>query len=71
MTQCERILEYMERHGSITAAEAWNLGIGRLASRICELRQSGKLIKSEIVCKRNADGERITFARYFRPTEGK
>ena len=35
MTQCEKVLEYIKTHGSITAKEAYfNLGIMRLASRI-------------------------------------
>lgn len=33
MTQCELVLNYIEEHGSITARQAYKLGIMRLASR--------------------------------------
>ena len=39
-TQCIRVLEYIEQHGSITQFDAFlDLGIMRLASRISELRK--------------------------------
>lgn len=41
MTQCERILLYMDQNGSITQGDADRLKIKRLASRICELKQRG------------------------------
>ena len=38
MTQCERILDYIDRHGSISQTEAKDeLGIMRLASRGCTI----------------------------------
>lgn len=42
MTQNERILKYMNEHGSISNVEAvTNLGIARLASRIHDMRKMG------------------------------
>lgn len=39
-TQCNRVLEYIKQHGSITQYDAFfDLGIMRLASRISELRK--------------------------------
>lgn len=65
MNQCERILEYIERFGSITDTEArTDLGIGRLASRICDLRKEGYDIISERVKGKNRFGETNYFARY-------
>lgn len=34
MTQSEKIINYMKTHGSITARQAYHMGIMRLASRI-------------------------------------
>ena len=64
-TQCEKILDYMERFGSITTWEAmFDLGIGRLASRICDLRKDGYDITSETVTGVNRLGEKIHYAKY-------
>ena len=42
LTQNQRILDYLDSHGSITQLEALNeLGIMRLASRISDLRKRG------------------------------
>lgn len=66
MTQCERIVEYINRHGSITPLEAVNdLGCMRLASRITDLRQSGVPIKSEWEEGKNRHGEKTRYKRYF------
>ena len=56
MTQCEAILSYMDRNGSITQAEADRLHIKRLASRICELRQKGHKIEIEWLTGKNEYG---------------
>lgn len=65
MNQCERILKYIDDFGSITNAEAViDLGIGRLASRIHELRVAGYDIRSERVKGKNRYGETTNFARY-------
>lgn len=64
MTQCEKIVEYMKTHGSITARQAYHLGIMRLASRISELRAAGMRIKTEDVKVKNRDGSFSYIAKY-------
>ena len=63
-TQCEKILDYMRDHGSITARQAYHLGIMRLASRISELRAAGMKIKTEDVKVKNRDGSFSYIAKY-------
>lgn len=65
MTQCERILEYIRNHGSITQAEASKyLAVGRLAARISDLRARGTKITTETVKVKNRFGEKSEVARY-------
>lgn len=65
MNQCERILKYMERYGSISNREAViELGIGRLASRIHDLTREGYIIERETVKGKNKFGEETHFTRY-------
>lgn len=65
-TQCDRLLDYMERHpNGITQIEALNeLGILRLASRISEIRGNGVGISKEMVTRTNRFGEECKVARY-------
>lgn len=65
MTQCERILRHLQDGGTLTQAEAFvEYGVGRLSSRICELRAAGYPIKSEFVGGKNRYGESVSFVRY-------
>lgn len=65
MTQNEKVLDYMERFGSITQIEALSdLGIMRLASRINDLKKKGHKINKKMVKRMNRFGERIQFAEY-------
>ena len=65
MTQCERVLAYIEKHGSITSAEAFEqLGCARLASRINDLRHMGHDIVTTKVRSENRYGEIVYYARY-------
>ena len=42
LTQVERVMLYMQKHGSITQFEAMNdLGVMRLASRISDIKKTG------------------------------
>lgn len=67
MTQCERILDYIDRHGSITRAEAMSeCGIANFTARISELRQQGVKLDVETVTQKNRYGETVRFARYRR-----
>lgn len=69
MTQHERILDYMDRFGSITPMDAiFDLGITKLATRIGELRQLGVLIESETVESKNRYGEQARYKRYWMPS---
>ena len=64
-TQNQRVLEYMNRFGSITAIEALSdLGIMRLAYRISDLKALGFPIESEMQTVRNRFGEKCSIKRY-------
>ena len=65
MTQKDRVYDYMVRFGGITALEAMTeLGVFRLASRICDLKRDGVKIKSEWVTVTNRFGEDCRVVRY-------
>lgn len=65
MTQCERILKYLDDFGSITAYQAFkDLGIMRLASRIHDLSEHGYDFKRESVESINRYGEKVHFTKY-------
>lgn len=65
MTQCEKILRYMEETGGITPMDAIeHFGCLRLAARIADLKAQGVPIKTETVKRKNRFGEPVSFARY-------
>lgn len=65
LTQCQRIIDYMEQFGSISSFEAFaDLGIVRLASRIHDLKGQGYNITSEIRSSKNRFGETVSFKVY-------
>lgn len=65
MTQCEKILQYIEETGSITPLDAMReFGCMRLASRICDLKKAGYNIKREMETGKNRNGEPVLYARY-------
>lgn len=66
MTQCEQVIWYMQRYGSITGDEAKSdLGIERLAARIWDLQNKfGYQVKSETVKGKNRFGKKTRFSRY-------
>lgn len=64
-SQAQRVLEYIEKHGSITQHDAIiDLGIARLASRIWDLRKDGYNITGEMVKVKNRLGETCRVKRY-------
>ena len=64
-TQCNRVLDYMERHGGITPLEAiMELGVFRLASRISEMRKRGIDIVDEWVTVTNRFDETCRIKKY-------
>lgn len=61
----ELVLMHLQEYGSITPDEAKaEYGCARLASRICELRENGYAIKTEMVSCRNRRGRVSNFAKY-------
>lgn len=46
-TQCDKVLRYIDLHGSISPAEAMTFGCYRLAARIKDLRDDGYEIVTE------------------------
>lgn len=64
-TQCQRIIEYMQRFGSISTMEAFtDLGVARLASRIHDLKGQGFNIVSEPGKAKNRYNETVHFSVY-------
>ena len=63
MTQDERILEYIEEHGSISPMEAWNdLGITKLATRVSYMRRHCGIVAlslKSIMSKQETDMESL------------
>ena len=73
MTQCEKIVKYMQEAGGITARYAMYLGCMRLASRIHDLKKKGYVISSEMIKVKNMDGSETYVAHYkieSEPEEG-
>lgn len=65
VTQCQKILNYMEREGSITPLDALReFGCMRLASRITDLKRDGYPISRDIETTKNKAGEPVRYARY-------
>ena len=65
ISQCDRIIEYIEKHGSITQLEAYlDISCFRLASRIADIKRKGIAIKTEIVKVKNRYDEPVSVARY-------
>ena len=65
-TQCEKVLDYMRRFGSITQLEALqDIGCMRLASRISDLRCQGYAIGRRMKTSKNRYGEEVHFAEYY------
>jgi hypothetical protein len=65
VTQCQRILDYMDQFGSISTLEAFrDLGVARLASRIHDLKSMGYKIISETKSSKNRFGEKTYFKEY-------
>lgn len=64
-TQCDRIIAYMRKFGSITTFEAFtDLGIVKLTTRISELRDRGVEIIGTTEAVKNRYGEKCYIKRY-------
>lgn len=67
MTQGERILDYIDRFGSISPMEAFSdLGITKLATRISEMTQNGIQFEKTMEERKNRYGETTRYMRYRR-----
>lgn len=65
LSQCQKILAYMEKHGSITPRDAdREFGCMRLASRMTDLKQRGYKFTKEMEKGRDRDGKPCRYARY-------
>ena len=65
MTQCERVLKYMQDFGSINPMQAMkDLGVMRLAARVADLKKAGHKITRRTVTGRNRYGAPVIFAEY-------
>jgi hypothetical protein len=66
MTQKQRLLSYLEQGNKINPLKAWQeLGIYRLASRICDLRKEGNEVKDEWLEVPNRYGEFVRVKQYY------
>lgn len=64
-TQKERILDYINEFGSISAFEAFaDLGITQLSARLCELAKDGYVFSKDQETAKNRYGETIYYTRY-------
>lgn len=65
LTQCERIIQFIEETGSITQLDALEqFGCMRLASRMCDIKKMGYSVEKKMEKSRNRYGEPISYARY-------
>ncbi len=65
MTQNQRIIDYINKFGSITTMEAFmDLGITRLASRIHDLTKEGYKIRRTPTTAKNRFGEDVRYITY-------
>ena len=66
ITQRQKIVDYMQEFGSITSWEAYrDLGITQFATRVKELREKGYLFKTKWENKKNQEGKKIKFKRFY------
>lgn len=65
MTQKQRVIEYINEFGSITALEAVrDLGILQLSARLCELERQGIRFDKKQEASLNRYGEKVYYTRY-------
>ena len=67
-THYDRIMDYMERYGSITTYEAFlDLGETKLTTRISDLRRRGIEIEQKEETGKNRFGQPVRYMRYSLP----
>lgn len=63
MTQCDQLME-MLRRGPVTGMDCIGEGIMNYKGRVNDLRKLGVPIRTDMVTRKNAKGEKKTFAVY-------
>ena len=64
-SQKQRILEYINKFGSITSLEAYSeLGITQLGARLDQLKREGYIFSTEFEKNKNRYGEDVHYKRY-------
>lgn len=63
MTQYEIVIDYLNQHGSITAIDAFPIGILRLAAVIHDLRAAGMQIET-VMHHKGHNGRGVHWAEY-------
>lgn len=67
MTQGEKIINHIDKYGSITSLEAFReYSITRLAARIHDIEASGIKIERTTETCENQFGEKVRYTRYRR-----
>ena len=65
VNQNDLVIAYIRAYGSITTLEAFrDLGIARLASRICDLKKQGYNFHRDVAKGTNRFGKKVHFTRY-------
>ena len=66
MTQKDRILDHLEKYGSITTWQSFELyGDTRLSDKIYRLKKDNYEFDEEWITKTNRFGEKVTFKKYI------
>ena len=64
-TQKERILDYIDEFGSISALEAFrDLGVSQLSARLVEMEKDGIVFHKKQESALNRFGEKVYYTRY-------
>lgn len=64
MTQAQKIMNHIKKHGSITTMDAFGMGITRLASRVHEMKKQGIEFETTLEKVKTPEGKTEMFARY-------
>lgn len=66
VTQRDRVLQYIQEHGSITAYDAFKqIGCTQVATRIHELKERGYSFRKERVSTKNMYGDSTHYDKYY------
>lgn len=64
-TQCQKVLEYIRRYGSITSWQAYaDLGVTQLGARIFNLKEKGYEFETTRIHTKNRMGEKTHYDEY-------